>query len=259
MEFLKQWFASDGFMPHGYCYLWNPKLVWLHAISDLLIALAYLVIPLTLIYLLRKRRDIPFNWIFLCFGVFIAACGATHLMEVWTLWVPSYWLSGGVKTVTALASVSTAVLLVRLVPEALALPHLDEFRKANELLEQQAAVLREQAALLDLAQDSIIVGDMDSAIRFWNRGAEQRYGWSREEALGKVTHTLLHTEHPKPLAEIETDLLRDGRWEGELWHRTRDGVRIVVAAVRSCSAMPRARPSEFSRSTTTLPCRSGPS
>jgi hypothetical protein len=115
-------FSSDGFMPHGFCYLWNSRLVWLHVVSDSLIVLAYYSIPVTLVYFIRKRRDLPFNWIFGCFGIFILACGSTHAMEVWTLWHATYWLSGVVKLVTALTSVSTAILLWHLVPQALALP-----------------------------------------------------------------------------------------------------------------------------------------
>lgn len=68
-EFLEKLF-SPGFMPHGYCYLWNPGLVWLHVVSDALIALAYFSIPVTLIYFIRKRRDLPFHWMFVSFGIF---------------------------------------------------------------------------------------------------------------------------------------------------------------------------------------------
>jgi signal transduction histidine kinase len=122
MEFLRKLLSSGDFMPHGYCYLWRPGLVWLHLVSDALIALAYFSIPFTLIYFVRKRRDVPFNWMFACFGMFILACGATHAMEIWTLWHATYWVSGAVKVVTALASVPTAVLLIHLVPQAVALP-----------------------------------------------------------------------------------------------------------------------------------------
>ena len=85
-EFLSKLFSSD-FMPHGACYLWRPEIVWLHATSDTLIALSYYLIPIVLIYFVRKRTDLPFNWIFMMFGVFILACGTTHVMEVWTLWI----------------------------------------------------------------------------------------------------------------------------------------------------------------------------
>src|SRR5712675_3622803 len=120
VELLRDVFSPSDFMPHGYCYLWNTGLVWLHLVSDSLIALAYFSIPITLVYFIRKRRDLPFNWVFVCFGVFIIACGATHLMEVWNLWHADYWLAGFVKGVTALASVSTAILLIPLVPKVLA-------------------------------------------------------------------------------------------------------------------------------------------
>lgn len=142
MNLLSEWWSSDGLMPHGFCYQWKPALIWLHAVSDTLIALAYFSIPVALIQLVRKRRDIPFSWMFVCFGVFITACGATHLMEVWTLWVPAYWFSGGVKVITALASIPTAVSLVRLVPQALSLPGPEAMRVANEELLRQDATLK---------------------------------------------------------------------------------------------------------------------
>src|SRR3979490_2700350 len=146
-EILEKLFSSD-FMPHGYCYLWKPGLVWLHVVSDALIALAYFSIPITLIYFMRKRRDLPFNWMLLCFGTFILACGATHAMEVWTLWHATYWLSGITKAVTALVSVPTAILLVRLIPQALALPSPEELRR--EIAERKLAQEGLSAAKADL-------------------------------------------------------------------------------------------------------------
>ncbi|HEY9604472.1 MAG TPA: ATP-binding protein [Allocoleopsis sp.] len=112
----------NGFIPHGHCYLWKPGLVWLHATSDFLIGLAYVAISATLAYLVHKtHQEIPFHWMFLAFGSFIVACGSTHFMDVWTLWQPVYWLSGGLKLITAVASVTTALTLPPLVPKALAL------------------------------------------------------------------------------------------------------------------------------------------
>jgi PAS domain S-box-containing protein len=143
MNVLSEWLSSNGLMPNGFCYQWKPTLIWLSAISDTMIALAYFSIPAALVYLVRRRRDVPFSWMFVCSSVFIAACGATHLLEVWTLWVPSYWFLGGVKVLTALASVPTAIFLVRLLPTALKLPRPEELRAANELLKCQAASLKE--------------------------------------------------------------------------------------------------------------------
>jgi PAS domain S-box-containing protein len=99
-------------------------------------------------------------------------------------------------------------------------------RERTAELEQNVAETREKAALLDLANDGIFVKGLHGAISYWNQGAERLYGWSKEEALSRLTHELLRTEFPIPLAEIET---RD-YWEGELRHTRRDGVQIVVAS-----------------------------
>jgi PAS domain S-box-containing protein len=141
-DFLARLFSSSEFMPHGHCYLWRPGVVWLHVISDGIIALAYTSIPFTLLYFVRRRRDLPYHWIFLCFGLFIVACGATHYLEIVTLWEPVYWLSGMVKAITAFASLLTAVLLVRLIPHALALPSPDDLRRANAALRTSEARFR---------------------------------------------------------------------------------------------------------------------
>ena len=135
-EFFQTFLNPNLFIPHGHCYLWKPGLVGLHLISDVLIAIAYFSIPLTLIYFVRKRQDLPFNGIFLLFSAFIVACGTTHLMEVWTLWHPTYWLSGFIKAITAVVSVYTAIMLVSLVPKALMLPSL---AVANQQLEAEIA------------------------------------------------------------------------------------------------------------------------
>jgi PAS domain S-box-containing protein len=121
-------------MPHGHCYLWTPALLWTNIASDTLIALSYLTIPVTLLYFVRKRRDIPFDWIFVCFGVFILACGATHVMDVWTTWKPNYWASGLIKLTTAVASVPTAIMLVRLLPQALLIPSPQQLAAVNAQL-----------------------------------------------------------------------------------------------------------------------------
>ncbi|MEO7733880.1 MAG: PAS domain S-box protein [Kofleriaceae bacterium] len=164
LEFWSDLFSSNGLMPHGHCYLWRPELVWLHVMSDALIALAYTSIPFTLLYFVRKRRGLPFHWMFLSFGLFIIACGATHVMEIWTLWTPVYRLSGLIKAITAFASITTAVWLVKLLPAAIALPtpqqlataHTD-LRRAHEALERR--VLERTAELTaknaDLAREIV--------------------------------------------------------------------------------------------------------
>ncbi|WP_265273357.1 hybrid sensor histidine kinase/response regulator [Nostoc sp. KVJ3] len=138
-ELWTNFFTSGSFIPHGHCYLWQTNLVWLHILSDAFIALAYYSIPATLFYFVRKRQDLPFDWIFLLFIAFIVACGTTHLIEIWTLWHPTYWISGFVKALTAMISVITAVQLVSLVPQALALPSPAQIEQANQELQTQIA------------------------------------------------------------------------------------------------------------------------
>jgi PAS domain S-box-containing protein len=220
MQFLKSLISPGGFMPHGYCYLWTPGLIGLHVVSDSLIALSYLSIPITLVHFTRKRRDIPFGWMFLCFGVFIVACGGTHMMEVWTIWFPSYWLAGALKAMTACVSVATAILLIRIIPLALALPGTQwlmeinqrltgeveqraqaesRLRRLSEELEERVAErtaalvatnrsLRESEqryrTLVEHAPEAIVVFDLDLG-RFAdaNPNAERLFGMSREALL----------------------------------------------------------------------------
>jgi len=137
--------CGGNFMPHGQCYLWTPTLIWLHALSDGLIALAYFSIPLALLYVVRRRRDLPFPAIFLMFGAFIVACGITHLLEVWTIWYSHYYLTGTVKAATALISLATAVVLFRIMPDAVQLAGPEELKRLNESLEA-----RVQARTADL-------------------------------------------------------------------------------------------------------------
>lgn len=114
---LRQRLLATDFLPHLYCYLRNPAVIWTHVAADALIGTAYLAISVTLAYVVFKAwSDLPFHWILLAFGLFIIACGGTHFMEVLTIWVPVYILSAAVKLFTALASVITAVVLPFVVP-----------------------------------------------------------------------------------------------------------------------------------------------
>jgi PAS domain S-box-containing protein len=244
MEILRKLFGSGDFMPHGMCYLWNARLIYLHVVSDSLIALSYFTIPITLLWLVRKRKSVPFGWMFGLFGLFIVACGSTHLMEVWNLWHADYWLSGVIKAITAAASVATAILLIRVVPEAIDIPDTSQWIRATATLEEEVhkrrdieadlrireATYREQAELLDLTHDAIFVRDLQDRIVYWNRAAEKLYGWKAEEARGQVARVLLQKRFPTPLSQIEEEVRTRGAWEGEIVHRARNGSEIIVSS-----------------------------
>jgi two-component sensor histidine kinase len=134
---LTEWLLNTDFLPHAYCYLGNPRLVWSHVIADSLIAIAYLAISVTLGYLgYRGRHAIPFHWMFLAFGLFILACGGTHFMEAVTIWTPVYILSAAVKVFTAVVSLTTAAVL------PFTVPHAFELVRQAKTSEQVTAKLR---------------------------------------------------------------------------------------------------------------------
>lgn len=244
--FLEKLFSSD-FMPHGYCYLWKPGLVWLHVLSDALIALAYFSIPLTLVYFIRKRRDLPFHWMFVSFGIFILACGTTHIMEVWTLWHATYWLSGAIKVVTATASVPTAILLVQLVPQVLALPSPKALRleiaerkraeralyQANNELEmkvmERTAELRnserELLQLIDAIPQQVLVFDSDWSPLFANRQELEFTGLTPQEVRSKDgVAKIFHVEDLRKLEVLrERTGSENAPFEVEARVRGRDG------------------------------------
>ncbi|MBA2663727.1 MAG: response regulator [Bradymonadaceae bacterium] len=108
-------------MPHGHCYLWKPAIVWLQVITNGLIGLSYLLITATLSYIVFRIQDIPFRAMFIAFGLFIVTCGLTHFFSIYVIWNPAYWIDTGLRAVTAVASVGTAILMFPLIPKALAL------------------------------------------------------------------------------------------------------------------------------------------
>ncbi len=154
LESLKTFLSSENFIPHGHCYLWKPELVWLHIISDFFITLAYYSIPIMLVYFVGKRRDIPFNGIFLLFGAFIVSCGTGHVMEIWTLWHPDYWLAGLVKAITALVSLYTALELLPLLPKALALPSPAQLEETNQALIEEIVERKRTQVELQKAKEA---------------------------------------------------------------------------------------------------------
>jgi PAS domain S-box-containing protein len=165
---------------------------------DMAIAVLYVVIVMMAANFLQRR------------GVLFVSAGCL------TLTIASYLLSHGFGIGTALGRCLVSLSAIG-ITTFLTLKN----QEAN-------LVLREQARLLDLTHDAIFVRDMRDVITYWNRGAEGRYGWPREHALGKISHQLLRTVFVEPLEATRAQLLRTGRWEGELVHTKRDGTQLNV-------------------------------
>lgn len=197
--------AFLAYIPHGHCYFWNSELISLHAISDTLIAIAYFSIPCTLGYFVYERKDLPYPWIFALFGVFIVSCGTTHILEVWTLWHPNYWLSGSVKALTALVSLFTAIELFPIVPQALALNSPAELEVVNQSLKREIeerhqveVELKQSQQLLDNAFEFALIGSaLVSLEGLWikvNPALCEILGYSRTELLETNFRDITYSE-----------------------------------------------------------------
>ena len=142
-------FSSKGMMPHGYCFLWNPVLLWVFVVSNITTALAYFSIPIALSVFVYLRKDVKFKRILLLFSLFIFACGITHLLSVVTIWTPLYGLTAIADVFVAIISVITAIMLWPLIPEALRIPNPSSLLLANKKLEDEIRYHQETKAQLE--------------------------------------------------------------------------------------------------------------
>lgn len=214
---MKELATISSFMPHGMCYLWKPWLVGLHLVSDGVIALSYFSIPIILVYILRKRRDIPFNGIFLLFAAFILFCGTGHAFDIWTLWHPNYWVSGWIRLLTALVSLATAIALGIKIPQILTLPSPTQVNKINQQLQekidelqQQKAIIRQQEQFLrsiyDNVQEAIFVVDR-------NKDGEFRYQGFNAAAKRLTGVADVENKTPSQILPPETAVAVENRYK----------------------------------------------
>lgn len=203
--------AMSKFIPHGHCYLWKTNLVLLHVTSDLLISIAYYSIAIALLYFVSKRVDLPYPKIFFLFAAFIICCGTTHLMEIWTLWYPNYWISGFIKAITALISIDAAIKILPLIPKMIALPNPTHLTQVNQKLEQEIIKHEQTEKALRESEENISSAFIYAAIGkalvgidgHWlkvNPALSKIIGYSESELLDLTFQDITHPE------DLQTDL-----------------------------------------------------
>ncbi|MBI3131658.1 MAG: PAS domain S-box protein [Acidobacteria bacterium] len=230
-EWLGRFFDNSEFMPHGKCWSWEPWVVWSNVISDVVITLSYLTIGATLWWFVRRRRDLAFDWMFLMFATFIVACGLTHAMEVLNTWNGYFRIAGVVKIITAIASLPTALFLIRIMPTALGLPTPEGLERINDTLREREAGMR---LLVENVKDcAIYMVDPQGRIAGWNLGAERMYGYGAEDILGRPFGMLFTPEdQASGVPECSLAAARDeGHFEGEGWRLKKDGSRFFADVV----------------------------
>lgn len=162
------------YLPHGFCIAWNPQLLAMHVISDLLIAIAYFSIPIGILYVAKKRPDAELQPIYYLFAAFILACGVTHVMGILTLWVPLYFTQGITKIVTALVSVATAIYLLPKLKYIMALPDLGRLTQINTALAEEIVSRRQSEASLRQSQELALQAQKTQAAFLANMSHEIR-------------------------------------------------------------------------------------
>ncbi|MDI1259115.1 PAS domain S-box protein [Aquabacterium sp.] len=196
MDQVVSFLGRNGYLPHGYCFTWQPELLWSMVVADLVIAAAYFSIPLAMLSFVRKRGESSTNWLVGLFSAFIFACGITHVADVITIWQPFYGLQAISKVVTALISLVTAIALWPLIPKALKIPSVAQLQSSIESLEAEVKQRRAAEENLSDTQEALVIAlasigagfmatDRQGRVSRMNAVAEQVTGWSQDQALGR--------------------------------------------------------------------------
>ena len=232
LDFFRALFGTD-FMPHLYCLRGEPGVLWLQVLSDAGIACAYFAIPVLLFDVVRSRKDLLFRKVAMLFVAFIAACGFTHVLAVWTIWIPMYRLEGVAKAATAGFSIATAVVLLRLRPILLRLPSIAEVEEQIDhriRAEMAVSAAKERLAnVVDSVQDYAVYSiDLEGLVVTWDIGAERMKGYTTEEILGRnfsCFYSQQDITDGKP-AQAIAKAREMGRYEGQGWRYRKDGSRF---------------------------------
>jgi PAS domain S-box-containing protein len=199
----------SDYMPHGYCFSWEPSILWLQVASDLIIALAYFSIPIALFIVARKKPLLNQRATLTWFSLFILSCGFTHLVAIHTLWFGSYGAAALIKAFTAIVSVGAASILFANLSRLLSLPSEKEFNDALSAITKERAARHHAEKLvetesfyrftLDLMPAGLLVIDRSQSICMANRQVESIFGFEQGELQGRPLSELLnngnHSQH----------------------------------------------------------------
>lgn len=204
--------SMSDYMAHGFCFSWEPGLVWLHVASDILNGVAYYVIAAAMGYYFYKRRDVPFIWVFLLFVLFIVACGTTHFFAAYTVYRPDYWTEGYVKAFTALISIIAAIVFIPKIPEAINMPSLtktvDDVHRLNAELVHQSALLR---SIIDSIPDLIFYKDTNSVYLGCNKAFERFAGRPEQDQVGKTDFDFFDREVAEFFRQKDCEMMEGGQ------------------------------------------------
>jgi PAS domain-containing protein len=163
---------TQSLIPHGYCISWNPSLLWTFVAADTIIAISYFSIPFALWYFIHRRPDISQRPLVALFALFIISCGINHIFDVMTIWLPMYWANAISKTVTAIVSLITAIMLWKIMPSALQTPSLRQLEEANKKLAETHAALElrvsERTSALANSEEQLRAVLAGAELGFWD-------------------------------------------------------------------------------------------
>jgi len=188
--------AGTPYLPLGYCYLWDGPLVSLTAVTNAIIAFAFVSIPVALLWMIKKRRDVPFKGVVLWFSAFLVSCAVMCVLEIWNLWHEDFWLAGAEKGVAAITAVATTGYLVLVIPKVLRVPSLRQIEETNERLAQEIAgrerVMKQLKTLNEELESRVQnrTEEVERALRVMEKEVGERR--KVEEALRRWEATFAH-------------------------------------------------------------------
>ncbi|HBE16697.1 MAG TPA: PAS domain-containing sensor histidine kinase [Cyanobacteria bacterium UBA11149] len=225
MEILLHFFIDNPLILQGYEYLWKPGLIWLNILSDLLIALSYYSIAISLIYLSRKQKDFSLNWILILAIALMVSCGTSYIIDLWTMWHQRNWISGAIAILTAILLISTAIVFIPILNKVIALLNL-KVGKGNSITENGRSCSDRDAiaeieielaktnslltAVIDGIPDPIFIKDIHGRYLMVNSATIQVFRKPLAEVIGKNDLDLFPPEIGQKLMETDREIITTG-------------------------------------------------